>query len=138
MSAMVSRHYAHTAEDYLRPKRRRGAQLALTQVWELHHPKGLVGVISPWNYPLTLFIGDAVPAFVAGNAVVTKPDTQTPFSALRVVRLIEEAGLPGGLGQVVIGDGAVVGTPSGRPLGLCHVHRLYRHRPRRRRAAGRS
>ena len=51
---MVSRYYAHTAEDYLKPKRRQGAQLALTRVWELHHPKGLVGIISPWNYPLTV------------------------------------------------------------------------------------
>jgi succinate-semialdehyde dehydrogenase / glutarate-semialdehyde dehydrogenase len=108
---MVSRYYAHTADDYLRPKRRRGAQLALTQVWELHHPKGLVGIISPWNYPLTLGISDALPAIIAGNAVLTKPDQQTPFSTLWAVRLLEEAGMPAGLVQVVTGSGAELGTP---------------------------
>ncbi|CAM2941247.1 succinic semialdehyde dehydrogenase [Skermania piniformis] len=107
---MVSRYYAHTAADYLKPERRQGAQLALTQVWELHHPKGLVGVISPWNYPLTLGISDALPAIVAGNAVLTKPDQQTPFAALWAVRLLEEAGLPAGLVQVVTGSGAELGS----------------------------
>ena len=108
---MVSRYYARTAEDYLKPNRRRGAQFALTQVWEHHHPKGLVGVISPWNYPLTLGISDALPAIVAGNAVLTKPDQQTPFSTLWAVKLLEEAGMPAGLVQVVTGSGAHLGTP---------------------------
>ena len=108
---MVSRYYANTAEGYLRPKRRHGAQLALTEVWEHHHPKGLVGIISPWNYPLTLGISDAIPAIVAGNAVLTKPDQRTPFSALWAVRLLEEAGMPTGLVQVVTGSGAELGTP---------------------------
>ena len=109
--SFASRYYAHTAEKYLRPKRRQGAQLALTKVWELHHPKGLVGVISPWNYPLTLGISDALPAIVAGNAVLTKPDAQTPYSALWAVELLEEAGMPAGLVQVVTGSGAELGTP---------------------------
>lgn len=108
--AMVSRYYANTAAGYLEPKRRQGAQLALTEVWELHHPKGLVGVISPWNYPLTLGISDSIPAIVAGNAVLTKPDQQTPFATLWAVRLLEEAGMPEGLVQVVTGSGAELGT----------------------------
>ncbi|RAF09572.1 succinic semialdehyde dehydrogenase, partial [Burkholderia multivorans] len=83
--AINARYYAHTAERILRPKRRQGVQLGLTKVWELHHPKGVVGVISPWNYPLTLGISDALPAIVAGNAVLAKPDAQTPFSALWAV-----------------------------------------------------
>ena len=108
---MNARYYANTAADYLRPKRRQGAQLALTKVWELHHPKGLVGVISPWNYPLTLGISDALPALVAGNAVLTKPDAQTPYSALWAVDLLEQAGMPADLVQVVTGSGAELGTP---------------------------
>jgi succinate-semialdehyde dehydrogenase / glutarate-semialdehyde dehydrogenase len=108
---LTARYYANTAVDYLRPKRRQGVQLMLTQVTELHHPKGLVGIISPWNYPLTLGISDAIPAIVAGNAVLTKPDQQTPFSALWAVRLLEEAGMPAGLVQVVTGSGAELGTP---------------------------
>ena len=86
-------------------------QLALTEVWEYHHPKGLIGVISPWNYPLTLGISDAIPALVAGNAVLTKPDDRTPFSALWAVQLLEEAGMPPGLVQVVTGPGSELGTP---------------------------
>jgi succinate-semialdehyde dehydrogenase/glutarate-semialdehyde dehydrogenase len=70
-----------------------------------------VGVISPWNYPLTLGISDALPALVAGNAVLTKPDDSTPFSALWAVQLLEEAGLPPGLVQVVTGPGSELGTP---------------------------
>ncbi len=106
---LTARYYANTAADYLRPKRRQGVQLMLTQVTELHHPKGLVGIISPWNYPLTLGISDAIPAIVAGNAVLTKPDQQTPFSALWAVRLLEEAGMPPGLVQVVTGSGSELG-----------------------------
>lgn len=108
---LTARYYANTAADYLRPKRRQGVQLMLTQVAELHHPKGLVGIISPWNYPLTLGISDALPAIVAGNAVLTKPDQQTPFSALWAVQLLEEAGMPPGLVQVVTGSGSELGTP---------------------------
>ena len=83
---ITARYYANTAQRYLRPKRRQGVQLALTEVWEHHHPKGLVGIISPWNYPLTLGVSDAIPALVAGNAVVTKPDDQTALTALWAVR----------------------------------------------------
>lgn len=106
---LTARYYANTAESYLKPKRRQGVQLMLTHVTELHHPKGLVGIISPWNYPLTLGISDAIPAIVAGNAVLTKPDQQTPFSALWAVRLLEEAGMPRGLVQVATGSGSELG-----------------------------
>ncbi|MBN2447499.1 MAG: aldehyde dehydrogenase family protein, partial [Phycisphaerae bacterium] len=109
--ALTARYYAHTAADYLCPKRRQGAQLMLTEVWEHHHPKGLVGVISPWNYPLTLGISDALPALVAGNAILAKPDDRTPFSALWAVRLLERAGMPPGLVQTVTGPGSELGTP---------------------------
>ncbi|OBK61218.1 succinic semialdehyde dehydrogenase [Mycobacterium gordonae] len=109
--ALTTRYYAHTAGDYLKPQRRQGVQLVLTEVWEYHHPKGLVGVIAPWNYPLTLGISDALPAIVAGNAVLIKPDERTPFSTLWAVRLLEEAGMPAGLVQVVTGPGPELGTP---------------------------
>jgi succinate-semialdehyde dehydrogenase/glutarate-semialdehyde dehydrogenase len=109
--ALTARYYAHTAEDYLRPKRRQGVQLMLTEVWEHLHPKGLVGVISPWNYPLTLGISDALPAIVAGNAVLAKPDDRTPFSHLWAVHMLERAGMPPGLVQTVTGPGSELGTP---------------------------
>jgi succinate-semialdehyde dehydrogenase/glutarate-semialdehyde dehydrogenase len=110
-AAIVARYYANTAEGYLRPKRRQGAFPVLTQTWEYHHPVGVVGIIAPWNYPLTLSISDAVPALAAGNGVVLKPDRQTPYSALWGAALLEEAGLPPGLVQVVTGAGAALGTP---------------------------
>ncbi len=107
--AIVSRYYARAAEGHLRPARRRGAFPLLTQAWEHHHPLGVVGVVSPWNYPLTLSISDAVPALVAGNAVVMKADSKTPFSALQALVLIEEAGLPPDVLQVVTGSGSDLG-----------------------------
>jgi succinate-semialdehyde dehydrogenase/glutarate-semialdehyde dehydrogenase len=107
--ALVARYYARTAEGYLRPQRRRGAIPLLTQAWEHHHPVGVVGVISPWNYPLTLSISDALPAIAAGNAVVMKADSKTPFTALLGAELLEEAGLPKNVAQVVTGAGADIG-----------------------------
>lgn len=107
--AQVARYYARTAPRLLAPRRRAGAIPGLTRAWEHHHPKGVVGVISPWNYPLTLSVSDTLPALVAGNAVVTKPDQQTPFTALWAAERLEEAGLPAGVLQVVTGSGAELG-----------------------------
>jgi succinate-semialdehyde dehydrogenase/glutarate-semialdehyde dehydrogenase len=109
--AQTSRYYARTAPRYLRPQRRAGAFPVLTRTWEYHHPKGVVGVISPWNYPLTLGISDALPALAAGNAVIAKPDGQTPYSALWAADLLAEAGLPPGVLQVVTGPGPELGGP---------------------------
>ena len=95
-TAVTARYYAHAAADFLRPRRRQGALPVLTQTVEYHHPKGVVGFVTPWNYPLILGISDALPALAAGNGVVIKPDAMTPFSALWAARLLEEAGLPRG------------------------------------------
>src|SRR3954469_24338879 len=70
--AITSRYYANTAEEHLKPRKRQGALPALTEAWEFHHPLGIVGVIAPWNYPLTLSISDAIAALAAGNGVVMK------------------------------------------------------------------
>ena len=107
--AIVARYYANTAERHLRPRRRRGALPLLTAAYEHHHPLGVVAIVAPWNYPLTLSVSDATPALAAGNAVVIKPDSQTPFTALWGFALLEEAGLPKGLVQVVTGSGSELG-----------------------------
>ncbi|MFF0593059.1 succinic semialdehyde dehydrogenase [Streptomyces antibioticus] len=107
--AVAARHYGRRAASYLRPKRHAGAVPTLTKVTELRHPRGVVGQIAPWNYPLELSVGDALPAFVAGNAVVMKPDTETCLTALWARDLLIEAGLPAGVFQVVLGEGPVVG-----------------------------
>jgi succinate-semialdehyde dehydrogenase/glutarate-semialdehyde dehydrogenase len=108
-AAMNARYYANTAERHLRTRRRRGAFPVLTAAWDHHHPIGVVGVVAPWNYPLTLSISDAVPAIAAGNAVVLKVDSKTPFSGLTGMALLEEAGLPPDVLQIVTGPGAELG-----------------------------
>ncbi|MEJ2579739.1 MAG: succinic semialdehyde dehydrogenase [Kineosporiaceae bacterium] len=107
--AINARWIARHAPAALRSRRHPGLT-PLTIVTELHHPKGVVGVISPWNYPYTLSVSDAVAALAAGNAVVLKPDSRTPFTALWGARLLADAGLPDGLFQIVHGAGTVVGT----------------------------
>ena len=107
--AVAARYTGRSAPRLLRPRRRTGAIPFLTRVRELRHPKGVVGQIAPWNYPLELSVGDALPAFAAGNAVVMKPDTETALTALWARALLVEAGLPAELWQVVLGDGPVVG-----------------------------
>ncbi|MFF3764651.1 succinic semialdehyde dehydrogenase [Streptomyces sp. NPDC001922] len=107
--ALAARHYGRRAPAYLRPKGHTGVVPTLTKVTELRQPRGVVGQIAPWNYPLELSVGDALPAFVAGNAVVMKPDTETALTALWARELLIEAGLPAGVWQVVLGEGPVVG-----------------------------
>ena len=107
--AVAARHYGRKAPAYLKAKRHAGAMPTLTRVTELRHPRGVVGQIAPWNYPLELSVGDALPAFVTGNAVVMKPDTETCLTALWARDLLIEAGLPADVFQVVLGEGPVVG-----------------------------
>ena len=107
--ALVARQYARTATKLLAPQRRRGAFPLVTQTRELREPKGVVALISPWNYPLSLGITDMIPALLAGNGVVWKPDLQTTLTALMALDLLYEAGVPRGLVQLVAGDGPVVG-----------------------------
>lgn len=109
--ALVSRYYAHTAERHLKPQRRWGALPVFTKTVEHHHAKGLVGVISPWNYPLSMAITDAIAALAAGNGVILRPDQQSPFTALWSVDLLRRAGLPKDVLQVVTGPGPVLGPP---------------------------
>ncbi|HKN55704.1 MAG TPA: succinic semialdehyde dehydrogenase [Amycolatopsis sp.] len=107
--ALVAAYYAKHAAKLLAPRKAAGVIPALTRAGELRHPKGVVGIISPWNYPLALTAMDVLPALVAGNAVVQKPDNQTALSALWLAELAEEAGLPAGVWQIVLGRGSVIG-----------------------------
>jgi succinate-semialdehyde dehydrogenase/glutarate-semialdehyde dehydrogenase len=108
--AVTARYYARLAPRALRPRRALSALPGLVSTRVRHVPKGVIGIISPWNYPLVLAVSDALAALVAGNGVVIKPDSQTPFTALRAFELLEEAGLPDNLVQVVTGPGRTVGT----------------------------
>ncbi|GAA0977932.1 Putative succinate-semialdehyde dehydrogenase [NADP(+)] 2 [Nocardioides aquaticus] len=108
--ALTARYYARTARRHLRPRRASGVVPVLTRVEVNQVPKGVVGIISPWNYPFTMALCDGLPALMAGNAVVSKPDAQTMLSALLGLELLEQAGFPRDLWQVVAGKGSEVGT----------------------------
>ncbi|MGV9710526.1 gamma-aminobutyraldehyde dehydrogenase [Gordonia sp. NPDC003424] len=73
-------------------------------------PVGVVGSISPWNYPLQMAIWKVIPALAAGCAVVLKPAEQTPLTTLTLARLATEAGLPDGVLNILVGTGADVGA----------------------------
>jgi succinate-semialdehyde dehydrogenase/glutarate-semialdehyde dehydrogenase len=107
--AVATRHYALHGERYLRTRRRRVAFPFFTLAWEHRHPVGLVGIISPWNFPLVLGAGDLLPALMAGNAVLLRPDEQSSLTALWVAERLRDAGLPDGVLQVVTGEGPVLG-----------------------------
>lgn len=105
-----ARYYTRQAPKLLPPQRVRGLLPGMTKTVVHRHPKGVVGVISPWNYPLTSSLSDSIPALLAGNAVVVKPDSQTPYCTLALAELLYQAGLPREMFAVVPGPGSVVGT----------------------------
>ncbi|MEU6562384.1 succinic semialdehyde dehydrogenase [Nocardia nova] len=107
--AVNARYYAAAAPRLLASRSPRGVLPVLTQVEVRNRPKGVVAVISPWNYPLALAASDALPALMAGNAVVARPDNQTALTALWAIDAAERAGLPKGLWQAVLGRGSVIG-----------------------------
>lgn len=113
------RVFAVQAPGQLRPARRRGALPLLTRTVEHHRPVGVVGIINPWNYPFNLPATDAAQALLAGNAVLLKPDSRTPFTALLLAELLADAGLPDGAFQVLPGSGAALG-----PALVAHVDYL--------------
>ncbi|WP_436740022.1 succinic semialdehyde dehydrogenase [Streptomyces sp. BBFR102] len=108
--AAIARHYARRGARYLAPRRVRGMVPWLTRVEQRRVPRGVVGVVSPWNYPLYLGVGDVLPALLAGNGVVSKADPQAALTLLWTRSLLREAGLPDPLWRIVAGDGAAVGT----------------------------
>lgn len=92
-------HYVRRAPGLLAPKRRAGIFPVATKTVEVRHPKGTVALISPWNYPLSLGVTDVVPALLAGNTVVHKPDTQTALSTLWTIDLLVSSACPARSGR---------------------------------------
>jgi succinate-semialdehyde dehydrogenase / glutarate-semialdehyde dehydrogenase len=108
-AVVQARHYAHRGPKLLKTRRRKPAFPVVSRAWLRRVPIGVVGVLAPWNYPLVMSLSESLAALLAGNAVVVKPDPQTPLSAFLARDLLEEAGLPAELFQVVTGDGPVTG-----------------------------
>ena len=77
----------------------------------VRQPVGIAGLITPWNFPMAIPSWKMMPALVLGNTVVIKPATDTPLSVVNLVRVLEEAGLPKGVVNLVTGGGSKVGTP---------------------------
>ena len=77
----------------------------------VRQPLGVCSIITPWNFPMAIPSWKIIPALVAGNTVVFKPASQTPLSAVNFVKVLEDAGIPKGVVNMVTGDGDEVGTP---------------------------
>ena len=75
----------------------------------VRRPIGVCGVITPWNFPMAIPSWKILPALIAGNTIVFKPATNTPRSAIRFVQILNEAGIPDGVINVVLGTGSAVG-----------------------------
>ena len=97
-------YFVRRAPRFLRPEKRSARPLLGKRARVVYKPRGLVGIISPWNAPLTLALGDAIPALLAGNAVIVKPSELTPL-AVRYACAAMNRVLPADLLQVLIGAG---------------------------------
>src|SRR3954471_671886 len=101
----VFRYYAGAPERLLGDTIPISGGMAFT----IREPLGVVGLITPWNFPLVIAAWKLGPALAAGNTIVLKPAELTPLTAVRLERLAVEAGLPEGVLNVVVGPGSVCG-----------------------------
>jgi acyl-CoA reductase-like NAD-dependent aldehyde dehydrogenase len=103
--------WAKQAPEYLSDERVKSANLFVkgAKLIVRYEPLGVVGVIGPWNYPLTNSFGDCIPALAAGNAAVLKPAEKTPLTSLLMADCLRECGLPEDVFQVATGKGSVAG-----------------------------
>ena len=86
------------------------SELPNTVAYTIKRPLGVVGIITPWNFPIAIPAWKIAPALICGNALVFKPASSTPLSAVMLVEVFEEAGLPPGVLNLVTGPGAQVGN----------------------------
>lgn len=84
------------------------------QAYTIHEPVGVCAQITPWNYPLLMGVWKLAPALAAGNSVVFKPSEETPLSTLALFKIFEEAGIPAGAANLVLGNGVNVGAELAR------------------------
>lgn len=85
------------------------SELPANFAYTIKQPHGVVALITPWNFPVAIPVWKLAPALVAGNAVVLKPAESTPATAVRVVEIFEEAGVPKGVLNLVLGAGSDIG-----------------------------
>jgi aldehyde dehydrogenase (NAD+) len=87
----------------------------------IRNPLGVCGMITPWNFPMAIPSWKIIPALVCGNTVVLKPAEDTPLSSVNFVRVLDEAGIPKGVVNLVMGSGQDVGTPLAKHRGVAVV-----------------
>jgi acyl-CoA reductase-like NAD-dependent aldehyde dehydrogenase len=99
--------WARKAPEYLADERVATSEILVKgkKLMVRYQPRGLIGVIGPWNYPLTNSFGDCIPALAAGNSVILKPSSLTPLTSLLMAEGMSEAGLPEHVFQVATGRG---------------------------------
>jgi acyl-CoA reductase-like NAD-dependent aldehyde dehydrogenase len=105
-----TRYFAKIAPKVLKKQITNSGVPFVTRSYVTYSPVGVVGVITPWNYPLALQMLDVLPALAAGNTVVQKADNQTALVSLYARKLAVEAGIPESAWTIVVGDGASVGN----------------------------
>jgi acyl-CoA reductase-like NAD-dependent aldehyde dehydrogenase len=109
VSAAIADYAIRKAGKVLAPEKRSSFPFLIVKSWIEYEPRGVAGVITPWNYPFTLSFNSVVTALAAGCTVVLKPSDVTPFSGELIADLAAEAGFPSGVVQVVHG-GAATGS----------------------------
>jgi acyl-CoA reductase-like NAD-dependent aldehyde dehydrogenase len=99
--------WAREAPNYLADERVKSAQVLVKgkKILLRYRPLGLIGVIGPWNYPLTNSFGDCIPALAAGNSVILKPSEITPLTSMLMAEGLRECGLPENVLQIATGRG---------------------------------
>lgn len=102
------RYYAACARKDLQTKTLQGPTGELNQL--SLHPRGVIACISPWNFPMAIFVGQIVAALAAGNTVIAKPAEQTPLIAVETIKLLHQAGIPVDALQLLPGRGEIVGA----------------------------
>ena len=104
--------WAKMAPEYLADEKIKSSNLFVkgAKLIVRYRPLGVVGVIGPWNYPLTNSFGDCIPALAAGNAVILKPSEITPLTSLLMAEMLDECGMPENVFQVATGDGETGAT----------------------------
>lgn len=102
------RYYAASGENLLRPQTLNGPTGEFNQL--SLHPRGVIVCISPWNFPMAIFVGQIAAALAAGNTVIAKPAEQTPLIAALTVRLFHQAGIPTEALQFLPGRGETIGS----------------------------
>jgi betaine-aldehyde dehydrogenase len=105
----VFRHYGNVAAEDAGRLVDTGRPDVVSRI--VHEPIGVCALITPWNYPLLQTSWKVAPCLAAGNTFVLKPSELTPHTAIHLMRLLEEAGVPAGVANLVLGSGAEAGSP---------------------------